>query len=109
MLSGDEEREFPMTTFKTVYDDSYIPMEIGPKQQAILDNPDFEFAPINRKTISDRLEDARIILNESFATNPQFLTEHPAVCRRCGRPFAYSKSTRRAVPEAGNESESHNE
>lgn len=67
------EREFPMTTFKTVYDDSYIPMEIGPKQQAILDNPDFEFVPINRKTISDRLEDARIILNESFATNPQFL------------------------------------
>ncbi len=66
--------EFPMTTFETLLDQSYQPPEIGPKQQAILDNPDFTFAPINRRTIDERLEDARHILNASFAQNPQFLT-----------------------------------
>ena len=67
------EREFPMTTFKTVYDESYRPMQLGPRQQAVLDDPDFEFVPINSKTLDERLEDARKILNESFARNPQFL------------------------------------
>ncbi len=65
--------EFPMTTFETVFDGNYAPMELGPKQKDILENPDFEFAPVNRKTIQERLEDARKILNASFAQNPQFL------------------------------------
>jgi len=65
--------EFPMATFETPFTEGYTPPPIGPKQQAILDNPDFAFAPINRKTISERLEDARIILNASFANNPQFV------------------------------------
>ena len=65
--------EFPMATFETRFDENYMPMKIGPKQQAILDNPDFTFAPINRKTLADRIEDARIILNASFAENPQFV------------------------------------
>jgi len=65
--------EFPMATFETPFTGDYSPPPIGPKQQAILDNPDFEFAPINRKTISERLEDARLILNASFANNPQFV------------------------------------
>ncbi len=65
--------EFPMATFETRFDENYTPMTIGPKQQAILDNPDFEFAPITRKTLPDRIEDARVILNESFALNPQFV------------------------------------
>jgi hypothetical protein len=38
-----------------------------------LDDPDFTWAPINGSTINDRLEDARKILNASFAQNPQFL------------------------------------
>ncbi len=65
--------EFPMTTFETLLDQNYQPPEIGPKQQAILEDPDFSFAPINRRTIDARLEDARQILNASFAQNPQFL------------------------------------
>ena len=64
--------EFPMTTFETPIGPDYQPLAIGPKQQAILDNPDFEWAPITRKTIDARMEDARIILNKSFAKNPQF-------------------------------------
>ena len=65
--------EFPMATFETSFEDEYVPALIGPKQQAIIDNPDFTWAPITRKTIEQRMEDARIILNESFAQNPQFL------------------------------------
>ncbi len=65
--------EFPMATFETPFEEDYVPTLIGPKQQAIIDNPDFTWAPINRKTIAQRMEDARIILNESFAQNPQFL------------------------------------
>lgn len=65
--------EFPMATFETPLIDGYSPPGIGSKQQAILDNPDFEFAPITRKTIAARLEDARVILNASFAQNPQFV------------------------------------
>lgn len=64
--------EFPMTTFETPLGPDYEPLPLGPKQQAILDNPDFEWASISRSTIDDRMEDARIILNESFAQNPQF-------------------------------------
>ena len=64
--------EFPMTTFETPFGPDYEAAPLGPKQQAILDNPDFTWAPISRKTIDQRMEDARIILNESFAKNPQF-------------------------------------
>lgn len=67
------EAEFPMATFETPFTAAYSPPAIGPKQDAILANPDFEFAPINRKTIAVRIEDARIILNASFAQNPQFV------------------------------------
>ena len=65
--------EFPMATFETPLDEDFKPMKLGPKQQAILDNPDFTFAPLNKKTLKDRIEDARFILNESFALNPQFV------------------------------------
>lgn len=66
-------REFPMATFETDLDAHSAPREIGAKEQAILDDPDFSFVPITRRTLPDRLEDARIILNESFASNPHFV------------------------------------
>lgn len=66
-------REFPMTTFKTDLDESHVSQPLGEKQQRILDDPDFAFASINRSTIAQRIEEARFILNESFAQNPQFL------------------------------------
>lgn len=64
--------QFPMTTFEVDIENAEPP-EIGPKQQAVLDDPDFKFAPITRSTVPDRMEDARIILNASFAKNPMFV------------------------------------
>ena len=46
---------------------------ISPKQRAILDNPDFTFAPITRRNVARRMEQARLILNASFAANPMFV------------------------------------
>jgi hypothetical protein len=64
--------EFPMTTFEVDLTQAEPP-EMGPKQQAILDDPDFAFVPITRATVPDRMEDARLILNASFAKNPMFV------------------------------------
>lgn len=63
---------FPMTTFALDLTTAQPPV-IGPKQQAILDDPDFAFAPITRSTIPQRMEEARQILNASFARNPMFV------------------------------------
>ena len=64
--------EFGMTTFEVDLRRA-DPPATGPKQQAILDNPDFTFAPISRGTIPQRMEEARLILNASFARNPMFV------------------------------------
>lgn len=64
--------EFPMTTFEVDVQGTPLPA-LGPKQQAILDDPDFAFAPITRATIPQRMEEARLILNASFARNPMFV------------------------------------
>lgn len=63
---------FPMTTFAASLTDA-TPPAIGPKQQAILDDPDFAFAPITRRSVPQRMEEAREILNASFAENPMFV------------------------------------
>jgi len=63
---------FPMTTYELPLQGTKPPA-IGPKQQAILDDLDFEFAPISRGTIPLRMEEARLILNASFAKNPMFV------------------------------------
>lgn len=62
---------FPMATF--ALDLTEKGPRLGPKQQAILDNPAFTFAPVTRRTIPARMEDARVILNASFAENPMFV------------------------------------
>lgn len=64
--------EFPMTTFELDLTTAEPPA-VGPKQQAVRDNPDFSFAPISRRTIPQRMEEARLILNASFAKNPMFV------------------------------------
>lgn len=64
---------FPMATMEVRGLQNAPDIIMGPKQQAILDNPDFTFAPINRRTITQRLEEAREILNASFAKNPMFV------------------------------------
>lgn len=65
-------REFGMTTFEVDLTTARPPA-IGLKQQAILDDPAFSFAPIRRSTIATRMEEARRILNASFAKNPMFV------------------------------------
>ncbi len=64
--------DFPMTTFAGDLLQTEAPA-IGPKQQTILDNPDFAFVPITRRNIAQRMEEARLILNASFADNPMFV------------------------------------
>ena len=65
-------REFPMTTFEVDLK-AAEPPKIGPKQQAILDDPDFAFAPISRWNVRERMEQARGLLNAAFANNPMFV------------------------------------
>lgn len=63
---------FPMATFRTDLRSS-SPPAFGPKQQAIADDPEFAFAPITRRLVVPRMEEARQILNASFADNPMFV------------------------------------
>ena len=64
--------EFGMTTFEVDLTTAMAPA-VGPKQQAVLDDPEFTFAPITRSSIPQRMEEARLILNASFAKNPMFV------------------------------------
>ena len=67
------ERHFPMTTFERKFESGLQPQILQDEaKQALLDEG-FSFAPITRKTIDDRLEDARLILNRSFRDNPMFV------------------------------------
>lgn len=68
-------REFPMTTFETDIARLDPAMLLGGRQQALLSNPDFTFAPITSKTLMHRLEDARAVLNASFIDNPMFVAQ----------------------------------
>lgn len=63
--------EFPMTTFEV--DLKNEAPAVGPKQQAVLDDPDFQFAKISRWNIKERMEQARFLLNSAFAENPMFV------------------------------------
>lgn len=56
--------EFPMTTFEFVLRDGGTPREMP---------TGLRFAPISKKTLPERLEDARTILNQSFNDNPMFV------------------------------------
>lgn len=70
--AGGYAQSFGMTTFEVDLTRAEAPA-IGSKQQAVLDNPDFSFAQISRRTIPQRMEEARLILNASFAKNPMFV------------------------------------
>ena len=64
---------FPMATMEVAGLNDAPDMSLGAKHRAILDDPEFEFAPITRRTLPKRLEEARLILNASFAENPMFV------------------------------------
>ena len=73
LIENGFEPSFPMATMEVRNLQDAADMGVGPKQQAVLDDPDFEFAPINRGTVMQRIEEARLILNASFADNPMFV------------------------------------
>ncbi|WP_238365769.1 hypothetical protein [Mesobacterium pallidum] len=64
-------RHFPMTTFELTLDAQ--PQVLPDDIRAGLLAEGFTFAPVTRRTIDARLEDARAILNTSFKDNPMFV------------------------------------
>jgi len=64
---------FPMATMEADELQTAPEIVLGGKHRAILKDPDFTFAPITRATLDQRLEEARVILNASFADNPMFV------------------------------------
>lgn len=65
--------EFPMTTVELdllAVDPDRL---LGPRQRALLASGEYSFAPVNRRTLDRRMEDARNILNASFSDNPMFV------------------------------------
>ncbi len=63
---------FGMTTFEVDLTTAAPPV-LKPHNIAVRDDPAFTFAPITRRTIPQRMEEARLILNASFAKNPMFV------------------------------------
>ena len=58
---------FPMTTFELDLSSARLP------DTAVLDDPAFSFAPIARCNFPERMEEARVVLNDGFACNPMFV------------------------------------
>ncbi|MEO4000832.1 GNAT family N-acetyltransferase [Mesorhizobium sp. CAU 1732] len=65
--------EFPMTTIEIDLTTTDPEMLLGPRQRALLASGDYAFAPVNRRSLERRMEDARTILNASFIDNPMFV------------------------------------
>lgn len=66
-------RSFPMTTFEQDISTIDPGRLTTPEQRRALADQGFSFAPVTRASLSERLEDARNILNESFRDNPMFV------------------------------------
>ncbi|MBZ7926439.1 GNAT family N-acetyltransferase [Ensifer adhaerens] len=64
---------FPMTTFEIDVRTVAIDGLLASAQMRALFDDGFRFSPIRRATLDRRLEDSRLILNESFADNPMFV------------------------------------
>ncbi len=63
---------FGMTTFEVDLTTAEPPV-LKPHNIAVRDDPAYTFAPVTRSTIPQRMEEARLILNASFAKNPMFV------------------------------------
>jgi GNAT superfamily N-acetyltransferase len=70
--AGGYAAEFGMTTFEVDLTTTPLPV-LGEKSLQIQKDGDFVFAPVSRRTIAARMEEARLILNASFARNPMFV------------------------------------
>jgi len=67
------EAYFPMRTFDVDLETIDLGALPGQGQSSLLASPDWSFAPISRKDIPQRLEEARLLLNSGFAANPMFV------------------------------------
>jgi hypothetical protein len=61
---------FPMTTFE-------VDLTKAAPPPAALDPAHFTFAPIKQSTFPERMEEARLLLNDGFADNPMFVPLSP--------------------------------
>lgn len=66
-------QDFPMTTFELDIRQLNAEQILSNENREHIKKSGFTFAPVNRKTLDARLEDARNILNESFIDNPMFV------------------------------------
>lgn len=64
---------FPMTTFEIDVGTATTGGLLAKGQMQALHDEGFRFSPIRRATLGQRLEDSRLILNESFSDNPMFV------------------------------------
>ena len=64
---------FPMTTFEIDIRNASLGGILDGAEMRALRSDGFRFSPIRRTTLDRRLEDSRLILNESFADNPMFV------------------------------------
>ncbi|NML07404.1 GNAT family N-acetyltransferase [Sphingomonas sp. G-3-2-10] len=69
---------FDMTTFAYDLEQLDPSVLLGPKQRAILDDPEYEWLGVTRRTFAARMEDARRVLNAGFDRNPMFVPLTPA-------------------------------
>lgn len=66
-------RDFPMRTFEACLDSVDPDRLLGAAQRAILDDEAFTFAPIERRSLKNRLCEAHGLLNAAFVDNPGFV------------------------------------
>jgi GNAT superfamily N-acetyltransferase len=64
------ERFFPMTTFE-------VDLRGAGNPEVRLDPARYAFAPIRKDTFPERMEEARLLLNDGFADNPMFVPLTP--------------------------------
>ncbi|MCR6502446.1 GNAT family N-acetyltransferase [Shinella sp. CPCC 101442] len=64
---------FPMTTFEIGLRNAPLDGILNGAEMRAPRADGFRFSPIRRATLDRRLEDSRLILNESFADNPMFV------------------------------------
>lgn len=70
--SNGFERFFPMRTFELD-----LSAEQGDAEPSLAPRGDYRFAPIQRGTFAERMEEARVVLNDGFAGNPMFVPLTP--------------------------------
>lgn len=67
------ERSYPMRTFEVDLDPIDPDALVGPKQRALLADPDWQFRSVQRRHLGRQLRECCELLNDGFAENPMFV------------------------------------